>query len=147
MIAGRGAPGGTAQRHRHRCRVMQTPDVEIPCLRVSRAGSHWTITQRGFAGSLGEFDSRDEALDHARAVAVKAAEAVLEAEDADGRLDMRQSFTTSASGTVTVTTFPYEVFLPPQEDQRRSGRVATRPADLDPRHQPASVHHGRHDRS
>jgi hypothetical protein len=126
---------------------MQTPDVEIPCLRVSRVGSHWTITQRGFAGSLAEFESRDEALDHARAVAVKAAEAVVEAEDADGRLDMRQSFTTSASGTITVTTFPYEVFLPAQEVQRRSDRVATQPADRDARHPPASVHHGRHDRS
>jgi hypothetical protein len=126
---------------------MQTADVEIPCLRVSRAGNRWTITQRGFAGSLAEFESRDEALDHARAVAVKAAEAVVEAEDADGRLDMRQSFTTSASGTVTVTMFPYEVFLPAKGDQRRSDRVATHPADRDPRHQPASGHHGRHDRS
>jgi hypothetical protein len=126
---------------------MQTPVVEIPCLRVSRTGSHWAITQRGFAGSLAEFESRDEALDHARAVAVKAAEAVVEAEDADGRLDMRQSFTTSASGTVTVTTFPYEVFLPAQEDERRADRAATHPAGQDARHQPASGHHGRHDRS
>jgi hypothetical protein len=137
---------------------MQTPDVTIPCLRVSRAGNHWTVTQRGFAESLAEFESRDEALNHARAVAVKAAEAVVEAEDADGRLDMRQSFTTSASGTVTVTTFPYEVFLPPQENERRPERVATytgrdrrrQPssyAGRDRRRQPSSTQHGRHDRS
>jgi hypothetical protein len=116
---------------------MQTPDVQIPCLRVSRAGSHWTITQRGFAGTLAEFESRDEALDHARAVAVKATEAVVEAEDADGRLDMRESFTTSASGTVTVTTFPYEVFLPTREDERRSDRAATY-TGRDRRRQPSS---------
>jgi hypothetical protein len=137
---------------------MQTPDVEIPCLRVSRAGSHWTITQRGFAGSLAEFESRDEALDHARAVAVKAAEAVVEAEDTDGRLDMRQSFTTSATGTVTVTTFPYEVFLPPQAVESRAERAATytgrerrrQPssyAGRERRRQPSSTQHERHDRS
>lgn len=127
---------------------MQLPDVDTPCLRVSRTGTRWTVTHRGFAGSLGNFESRDDALDYARSVAINSAEAVVEAEDDAGRLDMRQSFTTSITGTVTVTTFPYEVFLPAHEDERRADPAARHPAGRAPtRHPSSSAQTGRHDRS
>jgi hypothetical protein len=127
---------------------MKTPDADILSLRVSRAGIRWNVTQRGLARPPADFVSRDEALDYARGVAVKAAEAVVEAEDDAGRLDMRQSFTSSATGTVTVTTFPYEIPTPPRQDEPRRDPAPLHRAGRGPTPKPPSASRsGGHDRS
>ena len=77
--------------------------VNVACVRVvHRAADRWAVTQRGLDWFLAEFSVWEDALDYARSLAVTSREAILEGEDRDGRLALRQSFSTDAGGVIRI---------------------------------------------
>jgi len=76
--------------------------MEISCVRVRRVGERWGVTQHELGWFLAEFVQWQDAIDYARGLAVASRNAVIEGEDYQGRVSLRQIFTTDASGVVHV---------------------------------------------
>ena len=77
--------------------------MDVACVRVvQRADDRWAVTQRGLDWFLAEFSVWEDALDYARSLAVTSREAILEGEDRDGRLALRQSYSTDAGGVIRI---------------------------------------------
>lgn len=76
--------------------------MEMPCVRVRRIGDRWGVTQKGLDWFLAEFSLWQDAIDYARGVAVASENSVVEGEDFQGRVSLRQVFSTDASGVIHV---------------------------------------------
>lgn len=76
--------------------------MDMLCVSVRRVGERWGVTQKGLDWFLAEFSAWQDALDYARALAVRNERAMLEGEDAPGHVALRQVFSTDASGVIHV---------------------------------------------
>jgi hypothetical protein len=76
--------------------------MEVPCVTVRRIGDRWGVTQKGLDWFLAEFSLWQDALDYARGLAVVSEQSIVEGEDFQGRVLLRQVFSTDASGVVHV---------------------------------------------
>jgi hypothetical protein len=76
--------------------------MEVPCVTVRRIGDRWGVTQKGLDWFLAEFSLWQDALDYARGLAVASEQSIVEGEDFQGRVLLRQVFSTDASGVVHV---------------------------------------------
>jgi hypothetical protein len=77
--------------------------MEISCVSVRRVGDRWGVTQNGLGWFLAEFVQWQDALDYARGIAVTTSKnAIVEGEDAEGRVSVRQLFSTDMNGVVHV---------------------------------------------
>ncbi len=76
--------------------------MEVPCVTVRRVGDRWGVTQKGLDWFLAEFSLWQDALDYARGLAVASEQSIVEGEDFQGRVLLRQVFSTDASGVVHV---------------------------------------------
>jgi len=76
--------------------------MSVKCVKVRRSGARWGVTESGLGWTLAEFSSWEDALDYARAVAVSGDGSVVEGEDGDGRLTLREAFSTDAAGVIRV---------------------------------------------
>jgi hypothetical protein len=74
--------------------------MEVPCVTVRRIGDRWGVTQKGLDWFLAEFALWQDAIDYARGLAVASENSILEGEDLQGRVLLRQMFCTDASGVV-----------------------------------------------
>lgn len=74
----------------------------MPCVTVRRVGERWGVTQKGLDWFLAEFTSWQDALDYARGLAVTSERSMVEGEDFQGRVSLRQMFLTDADGVVHV---------------------------------------------
>jgi hypothetical protein len=81
--------------------------MEMPCVRVRRVGDRWGVTQRGLDWFLAEFTQWQDAIDYARGVAVASKNSMVEGEDFQGRVSLRQVFSTDASGVIHVQSMNY----------------------------------------
>ncbi len=77
--------------------------MDMPCVRVRRTGERWGVTQKGTDWFLAEFTVWQDAIDYARGVAVTAENAIVEGEDFQGRVALRQMFSRDAKGIVRVS--------------------------------------------
>ncbi|HTT42033.1 MAG TPA: hypothetical protein VMG33_03110 [Steroidobacteraceae bacterium] len=77
--------------------------MELPCVTVRRTGDRWGVTQKGLGWVLAEFVQWQDAIDYARGLAVASENSIVEGEDFQGRLTLRQIFSTDASGVIHVT--------------------------------------------
>jgi hypothetical protein len=80
--------------------------VDINRVNVRRTGDGWGVTQPGLGWFLAEFPVWDDAFDYARSVALTFHEAIVESEDRDGRVTVRQVLATDARGVVSVRSLP-----------------------------------------
>lgn len=76
--------------------------MSVPCVSVRRNGNRWGVTETGLGWFLAEFSTWEDAVDYARTLAVARDESIIEGEDRDGRLTLRQRFSTDAGGVVRV---------------------------------------------
>jgi hypothetical protein len=76
--------------------------MEVPCVTVRRIGDRWGVTHKGLDWFLAEFSLWQDALDYARGLAVASEQSIVEGEDFQGRVLLRQVFSTDASGVVHV---------------------------------------------
>jgi hypothetical protein len=76
--------------------------MEVPCVTVRHIGDRWGVTQKGLDWFLAEFSSWQDAIDYARGLAVASEQSIVEGEDFQGRVLLRQVFSTDASGVVHV---------------------------------------------
>jgi hypothetical protein len=76
--------------------------MEMPCVTVRRIGDRWGVTQKGLDWFLAEFDLWQDAIDYARGLAAASENSIVEGEDFQGRLALRQVFSTDASGVIHV---------------------------------------------
>ena len=74
----------------------------VKCVKVRRTGSRWGVTESGLDWTLAEFSSWEDALDYARALAVSGDGSVVEGEDGEGRLTLREAFRTDAGGVIRI---------------------------------------------
>jgi hypothetical protein len=96
--------------------------MEVPCVTVRHIGDRWGVTQKGLDWFLAEFSLWQDAIDYARGLAVASERAIVEGEDFQGRVLLRQVFSTDASGVVHVQSMT----LPETAERSRPG--------LPPRH-------------
>ena len=87
-----------------------TGSLGLPCAGPSpsrkyctHTSARWGVTEFGLGWTLAEFSSREDALDYARAVAVSGDGSVIEGEDGDGRLTLREASSTDAGGLIRIT--------------------------------------------
>lgn len=71
------------------------------------------VTQSGLAELLAVYASWEDAIDYARGLAADKAASIVEGEDHQGRLTLRQLFRTDARGVVHVSALPLRPELPP----------------------------------
>ncbi len=77
--------------------------MDIPCVTVRRTGDRWGVTQKGLNWFLAEFTLWQDAMDYARGLAVASQNSIVEGEDLQGRVALRQIFSTDATtGVVRV---------------------------------------------
>jgi hypothetical protein len=76
--------------------------MDMPCVTVRRTGDRWGVTQNGLDWFLAEFTVWQDAIDYARGLAVTSRNSMVEGEDFQGRISLRQIFSTDASGVVHV---------------------------------------------
>jgi hypothetical protein len=76
--------------------------MEVPCVTVRHIGDRWGVTQKGLDWFLAEFSLWQDAIDYARGLAVASEQSIVEGEDFQGRVLLRQVFSTDASGVVHV---------------------------------------------
>ncbi|HUI62150.1 MAG TPA: hypothetical protein VLX90_18135 [Steroidobacteraceae bacterium] len=76
--------------------------MEMPCVTVRRVGDRWGVTQKGLDWFLAEFVLWQDAIDYARGLAVANENSIVEGEDFQGRLALRQVFSTDGSGVIHV---------------------------------------------
>ena len=81
--------------------------MEVPCVTVRRIGDRWGVTQKGLDWVLAEFSLWQDAIDYARGLAVASEQSIVEGEDLQGRVLLRQVFSTDASGVVHVQSTNY----------------------------------------
>ena len=81
--------------------------MEMPCVRVRRVGDRWGVTQMGLDWFLAEFTQWQDAIDYARGVAVASKNSIVEGEDFQGRVSLRQVCSTDASGVIHVQSMSY----------------------------------------
>jgi len=81
--------------------------MDMICVTVRRIGDHWGVTQKGLNWFLAEFAQWQDALDYARGLAVANRISVVEGEDFEGRLALRQIFSTDATGVVRVQSITF----------------------------------------
>lgn len=81
--------------------------MEVPCVTVRRIGDRWGVTQKGLDWFLAEFTLWQDAIDYARGLAVASENSIVEGEDFQGRVLLRQVFSTDASGVVHVQSMNY----------------------------------------
>jgi len=74
----------------------------VKCVKVQRSGARWGVTESGLGWTLAEFSTWEDALDYARALAVAGDGSVVEGEDGNGRLTMREAFSTDAGGVIRI---------------------------------------------
>lgn len=76
--------------------------MDMPCVTVRRCGDRWGVTQRGLGWFLAEFSLWQDAIDYARGLAVANQNSIVEGEDSQGRVALREIFWTDESGAVRV---------------------------------------------
>ena len=76
--------------------------MSVPCVKVTRNGSRWGVTESGLNWFLAEFSAWEDALDYARSVALARQESMIEGEDLSGKLTLRQRFSTDDGGIVRI---------------------------------------------
>ena len=76
--------------------------MDMPCVTVRRIGDRWGVTQKGLDWFLAEFAVWQDAIDYARGLAVANENSIVEGEDFQGRISLRQVFSTDASGVIHV---------------------------------------------
>jgi len=81
--------------------------VDITCVTVRRTGDRWGVTHKGLTWFLAEFTLWQDAIDYARGLAVASRNSVVEGEDFQGRLALRQVFSTDATGVVRVQSMTF----------------------------------------
>jgi hypothetical protein len=81
--------------------------VDITCVTVRRTGDRWGVTHKGLNWFLAEFTLWQDAIDYARGLAVASRNSVVEGEDFQGRLALRQVFSTDATGIVRVQSMTF----------------------------------------
>jgi hypothetical protein len=81
--------------------------MDMPCVRVQRTGERWGVTQKGLDWFLAEFAVWQDAIDYARGLAISAEQSIVEGEDYQGRVSLRQMFCRDASGVVRVSSLSY----------------------------------------
>jgi hypothetical protein len=91
--------------------------MEVPCVTVRHIGDRWGVTQKGLDWFLAEFSLWQDAIDYARGLAVASEQSILEGEDFQGRVLLRQVFSTDASGVVHVQSMN----LPEAAERSRPG--------------------------
>jgi hypothetical protein len=82
--------------------------MEVPCVRVRRTGERWGVAQKGIDWFLAEFALWQDAIDYARGLAVAAETSIIEGEDHQGRIALRQKFSRDATGVVRVSSLAAE---------------------------------------
>lgn len=80
--------------------------MDINCVNVRRTSDGWGVTQPGLDCFLAEFPLWDDAFDYARSLALTFHEAIVESEDRDGRVTVRQVLATDARGVVRIRSLP-----------------------------------------
>ena len=81
--------------------------MDITCVTVRRTGDRWGVTHKGLNWFLAEFTLWQDAIDYARGLAVACRNSVVEGEDFQGRLALRQVFSTDATGVVRVQSMTF----------------------------------------
>lgn len=77
--------------------------MEMACVSVRRNGDRWSVTRKGLDWFLADFVQWQDALDYARGIAVTiCGNVIVEGEDLQGRISLRQIFSTDPSGIVHV---------------------------------------------
>lgn len=76
--------------------------MSTKCVKVRRSGARWGVTEAGLDWTLAEFSTWEDALDYARALAVAGDGSVVEGEDGDGRLTLREAFSMDAGGVIRI---------------------------------------------
>jgi hypothetical protein len=94
--------------------------MEVPCVTVRHIGDRWGVTQKGLDWFLAEFSLWQDAIDYARGLAVASEQAIVEGEDFQGRVLLRQVFSTDANGVVHVQSLTL-----PETAQRRPRHLAS----------------------
>jgi hypothetical protein len=74
--------------------------MDMPCVTVRRTRDRWGVTHRGLGWFLAEFTLWQDAVDYARGLAVANRNAIVEGEDSQGRVTLRQIFWTDVAGAV-----------------------------------------------
>jgi|HubBroStandDraft_1064217.scaffolds.fasta_scaffold00078_6 hypothetical protein len=80
--------------------------MHVTRVRVQRTGNRWGVTQSGLSELLAVYASWEDAIDYARGLAAGKAASIVEGEDQEGRLTLRQLFRTDARGVVHVRVLP-----------------------------------------
>jgi hypothetical protein len=81
--------------------------MDMPCVTVRRTGDRWGVTQKGLGWFLAEFTLWQDAIDYACGLAVASQNSIVEGEDFQGRVALRQIFSTDAAGVVRVQSMNY----------------------------------------
>ncbi len=81
--------------------------MSVPCVSVRRNGDRWGVTESGLDWFLAEFTVREDAIDYARSLAILREQSIVEGEDPEGRLSLRQMFSTDAGGVVRVRSIAF----------------------------------------
>lgn len=100
--------------------------MKVPCVTVRHMGDRWGVTQKGLDWFLAEFSVWQDAIDYARGLAVASEQAIVEGEDFQGRVLLRQVFSTDASGVVHVQSMN----LPEAAERGRPGLPPKHSANL-----------------
>jgi hypothetical protein len=100
--------------------------MEVPCVTVRHIGDRWGVTQKGLDWFLAEFSLWQDAIDYARGLAVASEQSIVEGEDFQGRVLLRQVFSTDASGVVHVQSMN----LPEPAERSRAGLTPKRLGNL-----------------
>ena len=79
----------------------------VTCVSVRRNGNRWGVTETGLGWFLAEFSSWEDAVDYARTLAVVRDQSIIEGEDRDGRLALREVFSADAGGVVRVRSLAF----------------------------------------
>ncbi|HEV8019530.1 MAG TPA: DUF2188 domain-containing protein [Steroidobacteraceae bacterium] len=76
--------------------------MQMTYVRVQPREGIWGVTLNGDEAPLATFARWDDAVDYARGLAIENGDCVLEGEDRNGRLSVREEFYSDATGAVCV---------------------------------------------
>jgi hypothetical protein len=76
--------------------------MDTPCVTVRRCGDRWGVTHKGLDWFLAEFSLWQDAIGYARGLAVANQNSIVEGEDPQGRVALRESFWTDEAGAIRV---------------------------------------------
>jgi hypothetical protein len=82
--------------------AVEVPVMQVTFVRVQLSDGIWGVTLNGADAPLVKFTRWDDAVDHARSLAVENAHCVFECRDERGRVEVREEFYSDESGDLNI---------------------------------------------